>query len=180
MVRKIKVVDVYSQEDEQEQEPETERVEEETPLELKNEVIAEEEEEEEEQEPEPPKSRKKKQVIETPTTEKTVQQVQCSSCGKSMTAKSLRYSHAKYCTERSQEPEPAPKIEVKKAPVKRSKTKPREAPTYDADEVPPPPPPPASRLREKHETPEQFWRNTVNNLREKKLSQYKSLLSNAF
>jgi hypothetical protein len=180
MVRKIKVVDVYSQEDEQEQEPETERVEEETPLELKNEVIAEEEEEEEEQEPEPPKSRKKKQVIETPTTEKTVQQVQCSSCGKSMTAKSLRYSHAKYCTERSQEPEPAPKIEPKKAPVKRSKAKPREAPTYDADEVPPPPPPPASRLREKHETPEQFWRSTVNNLREKKLSQYKSLLSNAF
>jgi hypothetical protein len=192
MVRKIKVVDVYSQETEQEQEPETERPEEETPeepttLELKNEVIPEEEEEEEEeQEPEPPKSRKKKQVVEMPTTEKTVQQVQCSACGKSMSAKSLRYSHAKTCTERSQEPEPveipAPKIEPKKTPAKRSKAKPREAaPTYDADEVPPPPPPPASRLtREKHETPEQFWRSTITNMREKKLSQYKSLLSNAF
>jgi hypothetical protein len=104
-----------------------------------------------------------------------------------MSAKNLRYPHAKYCTERSQEPEPvkipAPKIELKKVPVKRSKAKPREAaaPTYDADEVPPPPPPPASRLaREKHETPEQFWRNTITNMREKKLSQYKSLLSNAF
>jgi hypothetical protein len=113
-----------------------------------------------------------------------------------MSAKNLRYSHAKYCTERSQEPQPVeipvPQIENKKAPalrdrntlpVKRSKAKPQEeeAPTYDADEVPPPPQPEPSRQPpEKRETPDQFWRNTMKNMREQKLSQYKSLCSNAF
>jgi hypothetical protein len=111
-------------------------------------------------------------------------------------AKNLRYSNAKYCTERSQEHQPVeipgPQIEIKKAPtlrdrktlpVKRSKAKPQEeeALTYDADEVPPPPPPEPSRQPpEKRETPEQFWRNTMKNTREQKLSQYKSLCSNAF
>ena len=106
MARNIKVVDVYSQEAEQQpNEPDIETVDddddeeedtsEETP-ELNNEVINEEE---------PPKSRKK-QVLDMPTTDKVVQQVQFLACGKSMSAKNLRYSHAKYCTERNQEPQP--------------------------------------------------------------------------
>jgi hypothetical protein len=184
MVRKIKVVDVYSQEDE----PEIETIDEDDtdddviieetkpPAELKNEVITIKEEEEEP----PPQKSKKKQVLDMPTTDKVVQQVQCLACGKSMSAKNLRYSHAKYCTERSQEPQPVeipvPKIEVKKAtalrgrkslPVKRTKTKQEEE---DIPETP-------SR---QNETPEQFWNNTVKNMRERKLSQYKFLCSNAF
>jgi hypothetical protein len=123
------------------------------------------------------------------TTDKIVQQVQSLACGKNMSAKNLRYSHAKYCTERSQELQPVeipvPQIEIKSAPelkdrkslpVKRSKAKPQEeeeeAPTYDADEVPPQPPPQPSRQPpEKRETPEQFWNNTIQNMREKKLTQ---------
>jgi hypothetical protein len=108
MVRKIKVVDVYSQEEEAEIETiddtDDDLIIEETknpPAELKNEAITIKEEEE----PPPPKS-KKKQVLDMPTTDKVVQQVQCLACGKSMSAKNLKYSHAKYCTERSQEVQP--------------------------------------------------------------------------
>jgi hypothetical protein len=71
----------------------------------------------------------------------------------------------------------------KSLPVKRTKAKPQEeeAPTYDADEVPPQPPPPPSRQpSEKRETPDQFWNNTIKNMREKKLTQYKFICSSAF
>jgi hypothetical protein len=87
MVRKIKVVYVYSQEAEQANEPDIELVDddadndditEETP-ELNNEEIKEEE---------PPKS--KKQVLDMPTTDKKVQQVQSLACGKNMSAINLR------------------------------------------------------------------------------------------
>jgi hypothetical protein len=190
LVRKIKVVEVYSQEEE----PEIETIDEDDtddtdddliieetnpPAELKNEVIIIKEEEEEPQPP-PPKS-KTKQVLDMPTTDKVVQQVQCLACGKSMSAKNLKYSHAKYCTERSQEPQPVeipvPKIETKKTTairdrksltVKRTKIKQEEE--EDIPETP-------SR---QNETPEQFWNNTVKNMRERKLSQYKFLCSNAF
>jgi hypothetical protein len=179
MVRKIKVVDVYSQEEE--------AAEIETIDDTDDDLIIEETKnpptikEEEEEEPPPPKS-KKKQVLDMPTTDKVVQQVQCLACGKSMSAKNLKYSHAKYCTERSQEPQPVeipvPKIETKKAtalrdrkslPVKRTKIKQEE----EEEDIPKTP----SR---QNETPEQFWSNTVNNMRERRLSQYKFLCSNAF
>jgi hypothetical protein len=38
-----------------------------------------------------------------PTTEKVLTQVQCQACGKSMSAKNLKYSHAGYCIKRVQE-----------------------------------------------------------------------------
>ena len=38
-----------------------------------------------------------------PTTEKVISQVQCQACGKSMSAKNLKYSHAAYCGNRVQE-----------------------------------------------------------------------------
>ena len=129
-----------------------------------------------------------------PTTDKITQQVQCLACGKSMSAKNLRYSHSNYCTERNLDPKPeeipVPKIEIKIAPtikdrkslpVKRTRKTQPLVPTHDADEVPPQPPPEPSRQKpERHETPEQFWNNTIKNMKEKKLNQYKSLCSNAF
>ncbi len=39
--------------------------------------------------------------ITMPISEKTLQQVQCSACGKYMSQSSLRYSHPKYCLKRN-------------------------------------------------------------------------------
>jgi hypothetical protein len=121
-----------------------------------------------------------------PTTDKIVQQVQCSSCGKSMSAKNLKYSHAQYCTERNQEPKPAeipvpqiaPTLKGRKSlPVKRVKATQQQQQQQQA----PPPPPPASRQKpEKRETPDEYWNTTVKNMKEKKLAEYKFLCSNAF
>ena len=119
------------------------------------------------------------------------------SCGKSMSAKTLKYSHAKYCTERNAEPQPeeipVPHIEFKSTPtlkerktlpVKRAKAKAKTATETvgnDADEVPPPPKAPTSREKPtKPETPDQFWNTTVRNMQEKKMQQYMALGSNAF
>ena len=115
------------------------------------------------------------------------------SCGKSMSAKYLKYSHAKYCTERNAEPQPeeipVPQIEFKSTPtlkerktlpVKRAKAKAKPV-EYDTDEVSPQPAPQPSRGKPvKPETPDQFWNNTVKNMKEKKIQQYKFLCSNAF
>ena len=54
-----------------------------------------------------------------PTTEKVLDQVQCQACGKSMSAKNLKYSHAGYCIKRVQEVDkpkaiPAPKKNIPK------------------------------------------------------------------
>jgi endogenous inhibitor of DNA gyrase (YacG/DUF329 family) len=38
-----------------------------------------------------------------PTTEQVITQVQCQACGKSMSAKNLKYSHAGYCVKRVQD-----------------------------------------------------------------------------
>ena len=38
-----------------------------------------------------------------PTAEKIISHVQCQACGKSMSAKKLKYSHAGYCIKRVQE-----------------------------------------------------------------------------
>jgi hypothetical protein len=133
------------------------------------------------------KSRSKKQVLDMPTTDKIVQQVQCSSCGKSMSAKNLKYSHAQYCTERNQEPKPAeipvPQIaptlkDRKSLPVKRTKATQQQQAYEEA--YTPPPPPPSRQKPEKRETPEEYWNTTVKNMKEKKLAEYKYLCSNAF
>jgi hypothetical protein len=44
-----------------------------------------------------------------PTTETLITQVQCQACGKSMSAKNLKYSHAAYCIKRVQEVSDKPK-----------------------------------------------------------------------
>jgi hypothetical protein len=43
------------------------------------------------------------------TTEKVITQVQCQACGKSMSAKNLKYSHAAYCINRVKEVSDKPK-----------------------------------------------------------------------
>jgi hypothetical protein len=57
-----------------------------------------------------------------PTTEKVLTQVQCQACGKSMSAKHLKYSHAAYCIKRVQEVSDKPKaIPVPKKTIPRLK-----------------------------------------------------------
>ena len=192
MVRHIKIVDVYASEEEEATQPNEQEQEEasehdNTPKEPKASAV-------EEVEPSPKTKSKSNKMLDMPTTTKVLEQVSCQACGKCMSAKNLRYSHGRYCTERNQEEKPQeipiPQIEIKNAtqikglkklPVKRAKPKPQEQPpTHDPDESPPP----IEYLRveksEKRETPEQFWNNTIKNMKEKKLNQYKSLCSNAF
>ena len=122
MVRKIKVVDVCSYEEEaidthddndydeivEDTAPEVEVPEVEVEhRETFKEVEARQSEVEARQsEVEARPTKKKKQVLDMPTTNKIIEQVQCLSCGKSMSAKNLKYSHAKYCMERNAEPQP--------------------------------------------------------------------------
>ena len=51
----------------------------------------------------PPKeiNKNKTKGIDMPITKKTLEQVQCNACLKYMSEKNLRYSHPKYCLERS-------------------------------------------------------------------------------
>ena len=56
-------------------------------------------------------------MLDMPTTSKILQQVECQACGRKMSAKTLKYGHAKYCPERVQEEQPedipVPKIKIK-------------------------------------------------------------------
>jgi endogenous inhibitor of DNA gyrase (YacG/DUF329 family) len=57
-----------------------------------------------------------------PTTEKVLTQVQCQACGKSMSAKNLKYSHAGYCVKRVQDVLDKPKaIPVSKKVIPKLK-----------------------------------------------------------
>jgi endogenous inhibitor of DNA gyrase (YacG/DUF329 family) len=57
-----------------------------------------------------------------PTTEKVITQVQCQACGKSMSAKNLKYSHAGYCAKRVQDVSDKPKtIPVPKKSIPKLK-----------------------------------------------------------
>ena len=108
----MKVVPVYNEEDEDEvknevEEPIAEQVEEVIIEEVKTEEV----------EVEKPQAKSKTKGITMPITEKTLQQVQCSACGKYMSQSNLRYSHPKYCVERNtiETPTniPIPNIKVK-------------------------------------------------------------------
>ena len=110
MVREIKIVDVYSQEAEQPNEPDVETVEDsvdddeaiqKNTSEVKHAVIIEEAPAIIEE-----KTRQTKDVLDMPTTDKVLQQVQCLACGKNMSAKNFRYSHSKSCPERATEEQP--------------------------------------------------------------------------
>jgi hypothetical protein len=137
------------------------------------------------------------------TKTKVIQQVTCQDCGKSMSAKNLRYSHAKSCTARNAETPPVvetpsppevenprtPGIETPKEPTPKctrakAKAQPQQdqqEPTHAADKVPPQAPPPSSRPpKQKHETPDQFWTNTLKQMKERKSLQYQKLAAAAF
>jgi hypothetical protein len=62
-----------------------------------------------EQVDEQPKKVKQEMLNNMPTTENVITQVQCQACGKSMSAKNLKYSHAAYCIKRVQEVSDKPK-----------------------------------------------------------------------
>ena len=55
------------------------------------------------------------------TTEKVISQVQCQACGKSMSAKNLKYSHAAYCIKRVQEVDKPKAIPVPKKIIQKIK-----------------------------------------------------------
>ncbi len=78
----------------------------------------------------------KKPMLNMPTTQKILQQVECQACKRKMSAKTLKYNHAQYCTAREKEvqPEeiPIPNLEIKNGghlkntaslPVKKGKLK---------------------------------------------------------
>ena len=61
-----------------------------------------------------PTTKEKKKLLNTlPTTEKVISQVQCQACGKSMSAKNLKYSHASYCIKRVEDVEKSKAIPKK-------------------------------------------------------------------
>ena len=61
-----------------------------------------------------PTTKEKKKILNTlPTTEKVISQVQCQACGKSMSAKNLKYSHAGYCIKRVEDVEKSKAIPKK-------------------------------------------------------------------
>ena len=70
-----------------------------------------------------PTTKEKKKILNTlPTTEKVISQVQCQACGKSMSAKNLKYSHAGYCIKRVQDvdnPEVTPTPNKNKSKLKK-------------------------------------------------------------
>jgi len=117
MVRKINIESVYNDdiEDEAEIKNEVEEaiVEEVKEVEIEQEIEKEEEEVIEplrskafsrsEEYVTPPKeiNKNKTKGIDMPITKKTLEQVQCNACLKYMSEKNLRYSHPKYCLERS-------------------------------------------------------------------------------
>ena len=208
MVRKLKVVEVYTPEeitqaDDAEQEQPIEQ-EQEQPIEQEpdNEVLEASADTEvgaaaaaavEEQSPKP---------IDVPTNSKILEQVSCPACGKFMSAKNLRYAHQKYCTARATEEQPpeitVPEVEVeepppektiKKVPVKRAKAKAKpqdtekEQPTLENGGILPADPGMEAPYRGQMdivETPEEFWRRTMRDLKDKKKRQYQNLCSNAF
>ena len=61
---------------------------------------------------------KKKLLNDIPTTQKVISQVQCPACNKSMSAKSLKYSHAAFCIKRVQEDDKPKVIPVPKKIMK--------------------------------------------------------------
>ena len=191
MVRKIKVVNICATEettraDEDEQEQAIEPTETKEPEAAIDETSADTEEGAaatavEEPSPKP---------IDMNTTSKTIEQVSCQACGKFMSVKNLRYAHKKYCTERApEEPppeittpeveieEPPPEKTIKKAPVKRAKAKAKPQPNEEEQPnqptlenngiLPPGIEAPYKGQMDLEESPEQFWRRTMKDLKDK-------------
>jgi hypothetical protein len=200
MIREIKVVDVYGsivEEVEVIAGVEEQSEQEEPPEEIKADPIEEAPEDEateeptEEPEEQPTIKTKNKRVLDMPTTNKILEQVECQACGSKMSAKNLKYSHSKYCTQRNQEQQPeeipVPKIELKNdAKIKEKQSLPVKAQTQ-------PKPVKSTRTHSEQEEPQQpaqqgaqkaedWWKDTLHKKRERErhLSRYKNLFSKAY
>ena len=215
MVRKIKVVDVYAKpEADEEAKPEPPPTSDETSIEQASEIteptiepmVLETSDTEHEPPPPPepetesdergpsPQARKPKLMLNMPTTPKVLQQVQCQACKRKMSAKVLRYSHAKYCTERAREEQPEaipiPKLSFKNSeqlkeqtslPVKNQKPKLQRTKSYtepkpqtETETRPQTPPPP--QTTEIQET----FQNRMRQVMQQKEAKYQTMMSNAF
>jgi hypothetical protein len=210
MVKKLKVIEVSlggeetkaSEPEEQVQSSEPEMINKIEPDDAEDNEAITNTEVEQQPTPKPQEKEESKEEIKT----KTIDQVSCKDCGKLMSAKNLRYAHKKFCTAREQQPTTAtatpppptpnkspekteiPTEEIKTAakPKTKAKAKPKvkiqdHPDTHEPDEVPPRgPPPPSREKKQKPETPDEFWRNTLQNMKEKKDRQYASLTAAAF
>jgi hypothetical protein len=146
--------------------------------------------------PPPPEAKSdepaKKPMLNMPTTPKILQQVECQACGRKMSAKVLRYSHAKYCTEREKEEQPEaipiPKLKIKNGehlkeqtslPVKNLKLKRTKAYTAPAEKEATPE---TDNRRLPPQTPEieQTFQHKMKQRTQQKEAKYQIMMSNAF
>ena len=134
-----------------------------------------------------------KPMLNMPTTTKILQQVECQACKRKMSAKTLKYNHAKYCTarEREEQPDdiPIPNLEikngehlknkaslpVKKGKLKRSKPMSREVAEDAATATPSTPALPL-------QTPQmdQSFQYKMRERTQQKEAKYQVMMSNAF
>ena len=135
----------------------------------------------------------KKPMLNMPTTTKILQQVECQACKRKMSAKTLKYNHAKYCTarEREEKPDdiPIPNLEikngehlknkaslpVKKGKLKRSKPMSREVAEDAATATPSTPalPPQTPQM-------DQSFQYKMRERTQQKEAKYQVMMSNAF
>ena len=111
-------------------------------------------------------------MLDMPTTSKTLEQVECQACGRKMSAKTLKYSHARYCKELKDKEPP----QEKREPLKRTNTiHYREAMEEEAQ-----PPPSTPALPEQTiETDDSFGWKMVQRKKQKE-AKYQIMMSNAF
>ncbi len=209
MVRKIKIVDVYTKPEANEEanheepaptsgEATNEQANDTEPT-IEPMIEASESEHEPPPPPEPkseeieePAKKPKNKILDMPTTPKILQQVECQACGRKMSAKVLRYSHAKYCTEREKEEQPEaipiPKLKIKngehlkeqtRLPVKNLKLKRTKAYTAPAEKEATPE---TDNRRLPPQTPEieQTFQHKMKQRTQQKEAKYQIMMSNAF
>jgi hypothetical protein len=138
MVRKIKIVEVYSKPEAGEEANDDPPPSDEAQVQQTNEITeptvepieASESEHEPPPPPEPtseekPARKPKNKILDMPTTTKTLEQVECKACNRKMSAKTLKYNHAKYCTERVLEERPVdipvPQVQLDNVTLKTKK-----------------------------------------------------------
>ena len=211
MVRKIKIVDVYTKPEANEEanheepaptsgEATNEQANDTEPT-IEPMIEASESEHEPPPPPEPkseeieePAKKPKNKILDMPTTPKILQQVECQACKRKMSAKVLRYSHAKYCTEREKEPQPEaipiPKLTIKNGehlkeqtslPVKSLKLK-RATKSYTApaEKEATPETPQPQRLPPQTPEMDQSFQYKMKQRLQQKEAKYQSMMSNAF
>jgi hypothetical protein len=136
----------------------------------------------------------KKPMLDMPTTPKILQQVECQACKRKMSAKTLKYNHANYCTERGREakPEniPIPKMEIKNGEQLKNKTSlPVKRPTLkrskpiareEAEAEPEKPAPSTPALPMQTPQMDESFHYKMRQRTQQKEAQYQVMMSNAF